>query len=151
MEAAETLSQSLWSLRDKLDQLVYTLNAQQLFLASGRVKFIEQAAMEVSRAAEAVGEMDSIVQQSARSLHAVVGAAPGSSLTELSNLCPEPWRGVLADHRLELARLRSDVEQMVRLNKEATRRVQGSGPSAYSARGEGVNLNANRPRLNTAG
>jgi hypothetical protein len=95
--------------------------------------------------------MDSVVRASAQQLAAEVGASMNAALSELSQLCPEPWRGVLAEHRLELARLRSDVEQMVRLNREATRRIQGTGPNAYSARGEAVSMTADRSRLDAAG
>jgi hypothetical protein len=151
METAEILSQRLWSLRERLEQLVYALNAQQLFLASNRIKFVEQSAVDVSQAAGAVGEMDSVVRQAAHQLAEEVGGTANASLQELSQLCPEPWRGVLAEHRLELARLRSDVEQMVKLNKEATKRVQGAGPNAYTSRGEAVTMTADRSRLNAAG
>jgi hypothetical protein len=150
--AAEALSHKLWNLRERLEHLVYALNAQQLFLASGRIQYIEHAANDVAKAAEAVGEMDAVVRSSAQQLADVVGGPQNAALSELSALCADPWRGVLAEHRLELARLRSDVEQMVRLNKEATRRVQGNGPSAYSSRGEGVDMGSSqRSRLNTAG
>lgn len=150
--AAEALSHKLWNLRERLEHLVYALNAQQLFLASGRIQYIEHAAHDVARAADAVGEMDEVVRSSAQQLAAAVGGASNAALSELAALCPEPWRGVLAEHRLELARLRADVEQMVRLNKEATRRVQGNGPAAYSSRGEGVDMGTSqRSRLNTSG
>ncbi len=150
--AAEALSTRLWNLRERLEHLVYALNAQQLFLASGRVQYIERAAQDVSRAAEAVGEMDEVVRTSAQQLADTVGATKDAPLSELAALCSDPWRGVLVEHRLELARLRADVEQMVKLNKEATRRVQNTGPAAYSSRGEGVTLSpATQSRLNAAG
>lgn len=151
MEAAETLSHHLWNLRERLELLVYSLNAQQLFLASGRVQFLERAAAEVSDAAELVAEMDAVVRQAAELLAGETNAPAGASLAELAQGCDDPWRTVLSEHRLELARLRSEVEQMVRLNKEVMRRATAGGPNAYSASGEGVSFKSSSSRLNTAG
>jgi hypothetical protein len=151
VEAAETLSHHLWNLRERLELLVYSLNAQQLFLASGRLQFIERAAADVAHTAELVAEMDSVVRASAELLGVDLGLAKTATLSELAQACADTWRTVLAEHRLELSRLRAEVEQMVRLNKEAMRRATAGGPGGYDASGAGVNFKSNKPRLNAAG
>jgi hypothetical protein len=136
MDASDKLSHHLWSLRQSMEDLIYALSAQQLFIVAGRVRMLERAANEVQRASDAVGELDPHVKAAAAALAESLGVAADAPLGRLAEASAEPWRTVLSEHRAELERLRNEVEALVKLNKEAAKRAEAATAEAIG-RAEG--------------
>jgi FtsZ-binding cell division protein ZapB len=123
MDAATELSHHLWSLRQLLERLIYRLDVQQLLLAASRTRFLPLAAAEVDEASAAIAALDEHIRKAASDLAESVDLPPTAVLAELAEHTEPHVRQLLLDHRSALQILQSEVEELVRSNKELARRV----------------------------
>lgn len=122
MEPAEDLSQQLWTMRELLEQMVYKLEMQGLLLAAGRTRWLPFLNTEIESLMEAVNAVDAARSQASTRLARRYGLRPDVSLSELLQYVEHPWGQLLAQHRLHLVSLQSEIEDVSNSNQELARR-----------------------------
>ncbi len=122
MDAAEDLSQQLWTMRELLEQMVYKLEMQGLLLASGRTRWLPFLNAEIESVMEAVNAVDAARSQASARLARQYGLASTVTMTELLTYVEHPWGQLLAQHRLHLLSLQSEIEDVSHANQELARR-----------------------------
>lgn len=122
MEPAEDLSQQLWTMRELLEQMVYKLEMQGLLLAAGRTRWLPFLNSEIESLMEAVNAVDAARSQASTRLARRYGLRPDVSLSELLQYVEHPWGQLLAQHRLHLVSLQSEIEDVSNSNQELARR-----------------------------
>jgi hypothetical protein len=122
VEPAEDLSHQLWTMRELLEQLVFKLEVQGLLLASGRARWIPYATAELEAIIDAIGEVEHARAQASARLARQLRQPQHANLSELVEHLEQPWAGLLAQHRLHLLSLQSEIEEISRTNQEVARR-----------------------------
>lgn len=122
MEPAEDLSHQLWTMRELLEQMVYKLEMQGLLLAAGRTRWLPFLNTEIESLMEAVNAVDAARSQASARLARRYGLRPDVSLSELLQYVEHPWGQLLAQHRLHLVSLQSEIEDVSNSNQELARR-----------------------------
>ncbi|TRW45615.1 flagellar protein FlgN [Georgenia yuyongxinii] len=112
------LSDVLWRERELLEQLLFKLEVEQLFLVTGRTKRLPLATREVEevldtiRAAELGRTVE--VDEAASTLDLPAGV----SLFDLAHAAPAPWDAILLDHRKHFIRLTSEINEIAQSNRD---------------------------------
>jgi hypothetical protein len=142
----------LWSERGLLEHLLFKLTTEQLVVASGSTRWLNQADDELQIAVAAMQDSEVIRAAEVDLLTRRVGAGPDTTLRELAETAPEPWGMLLADHRealralaLEIQTVAAENRRLLQAGADATRETLdrvGSLVSTYDAHGEAV---ATRP------
>ena len=122
VEPAEDLSQQLWTMRELLEQMVYKLEMQGLLLAAGRTRWMPTLNSEIETLMEAINAVDAARGQASSRLARKYGLPPTVSLTDLLQYVEHPWGQLLAQHRLQLRSLQSEIEDVSSANQELARR-----------------------------
>ncbi|QCX28573.1 flagellar protein FlgN [Nocardioides jishulii] len=153
----EKLSQILWRERELLETLLYKLEVEQLVMATGRTRWLLQAAKDVESVLETIRETELVRAVAADEAAEVLGLAPNPSLRALIDAADEPWTTILADHRDAFARITTDVTTMADANRELitagirsareTLLTMTEGTDGYSADGSAVVGLARKPLL----
>ncbi len=141
------VSDILWRERELLDVLLFKLEEEQLLLAAGRMRWLSRATREVELVLEQVRLTELTRAIEVDDAAAELGLAPNPSLTQLCEVAPEPWAGLLNSHReafliatreiLALAESnREIVTSSFAATREALERFGGGEPTeGYSATG----------------
>lgn len=116
----------LWSERETLELLLYTLTVERFVLSAGSARWLNRADADVRIAVERLRLSEIIRAAEVESLALSLGMASGTSLAELAAEVPEPWPVVLTDHRTALCALVVEVEAVAAEN----RRLLESGTDA---------------------
>lgn len=103
------VSTILWQERDLLEQLVFKLEEQQLLLAAGRTRWLARAADELDAVMEDLRHVELLRAIEVDDTAKALGIAAGPSLAALAAAAPEPWDGLLAQHRDALVLLADEV------------------------------------------
>jgi hypothetical protein len=103
------VSTILWQERDLLEQLVFKLEEQQLLLAAGRTRWLARAADELDAVMDDLRHVELLRAIEVDDTARVLGIAAGPSLAALAAAAPEPWDGLLAQHRDALVLLADEV------------------------------------------
>lgn len=149
-ERLSQLSQTLWRQRAQVELLLYRLEVQQMVLASGRSRWIDQSARDVEDAID-----DLRTEEILRAAH-VAAVAPSlgldgeATLSTLADAAGEPWAQILRDHQATFLSLIGAIEAVSRDNKELLARglrdtqdfvarvTEGPRLDGYSPRGDGT-------------
>lgn len=144
----EKLSHILWRERELLETLLYKLEVEQLVMATGRTRWLLQAAREVETVLETIRETEVLRAVAADEAAERIGLGPNPSLSALVEASDEPWRSILADHRDAFARITADVTALADTNRELitagirsareTLLAVTEGADGYSADGSAV-------------
>jgi|KBSSwiStaDraftv2_1062776.scaffolds.fasta_scaffold105558_3 hypothetical protein len=100
----------LWTERDALETLLYRLVQERLLLAAGETRWLYRADAEV---ADVVAMLQGAEVLRAAELDELIlewGLPYDTTLFQLTELAPSPWDQVLADHRLVLRALMTEVQ-----------------------------------------
>jgi hypothetical protein len=139
------LSTLLWRERQALEHLLFKLTVEQLVVNSGQSRWLDAANVEVEAAANQVRAIEVIRSAVADEVSAELGLALHSSLAELADAAPEPWKLMLGEHRTALIVMIGQVEQVCDNTRQllaATARsvrqtllALNKGADTYDARG----------------
>jgi hypothetical protein len=112
------VSTILWRERELLELLLFKLDEEQMVLASGRTRWLARATREVEMVLAEIRrtevERAAAVDASAASL----GLGPAPSLTQLADASPEPWAGLLREHRAAFLSLTAEISQLAEANRD---------------------------------
>ncbi|RZS91398.1 FlgN protein [Motilibacter rhizosphaerae] len=144
------VSSTLWRERELLELLLFKLEEEQLVLASGRSRWLARSTKEVEMVLEEVRKAELLRAVQVDAAAAELGLPSGPSLRELAEAAPEPWRGLLLEHRQAFLTATAGIQAMADMNRElltagfrATREALlgfGDGTETYTAAGAPVSV-----------
>ncbi|WP_341934305.1 flagellar protein FlgN [Microbacterium sp. LWO14-1.2] len=120
--AAHDLSMQLMRERDLLEVLLFKLDEQQMLLATGRNRWIQNAANEIDRVLAAMPTValsrDTLVVAVADEW----GVPEATTLRELIDAAPtDAWREVMSGHLEAMTSLAEEIAQMKKVNEQRLR------------------------------
>jgi hypothetical protein len=114
----EELSQVLWRERELLDTLLFKLEEEQMVLASGRTRWVVQAAREVESVLQTIRETEILRSTVVDRVAVDLGLEHNPSLRALARAVSEPWRGILLDHHEAFTTLTHEVTALAVENRD---------------------------------
>jgi hypothetical protein len=117
-ERLSQLSQTLWRQRARVEMLLYRLEVQQMVLASGRSRWIDQSARDVEDAIDDLRTEEILRAAHVAAVAPTLGVDPDSSLSTLADAAGDPWAQILRDHQATFLSLIGTIESVSRDNKE---------------------------------
>jgi hypothetical protein len=126
------VSNVLWRERQLLELLLFKLEEEQLVLAAGRARWLNQASQEVEIVLDEikVAEMARAIEVEA--LAAELGLAPNPSLRQLADGAPQVWRGILDAHRQAFLTSAHEILALAQVNREILARGQKTARDTLS-------------------
>jgi len=112
------VSAILWRERHLLELLLFKLDEEELVLAAGRTRWLPQATHEVEMVLEEIRqtELERAVEVSRMAVD--LGLPAGAGLRQLAESAPEPWQGMLTEHRQAFLALTDEITTLVQTNRE---------------------------------
>lgn len=152
----EKLSLILWRERELLELLAYKLEAEQLVLASGRTRWLAHSTREVEQVLETLRETEVLRAVAADEVAERFGLPAAPTLAQIAEIAPDPWRGILDDHRTAFLTATQEISELAESNRglitagyrsaRETLLALGSNADGYSPDGSAV-LDVPRQRL----
>lgn len=148
------LSALVWDLRQHLEVLVYRLEVQQLLLAASRTTHVARAIADVEETTEKIAKLEQALANSSAASARLHDIETPTTLEGLAEVCDREHGFSLQDHRTALVTLGSQVEELVRSNKDLARKVMQArevistlAPQADTYSATGAPAQATRPAL----
>lgn len=107
----DKLSQVLWREREMLEALAYRLEVERLVLASGRTRWLVNATRDIEDLLDDLRATEVLRAAAADEAAAALGLTPNPSLAALAEAAPDPWHGILRDHRDALVAIARDIAE----------------------------------------
>lgn len=107
----DRLSQVLWRERELLETLAYRLEVERLVLASGRTRWLVNATNDIEALLDDLRATEVLRAAAADEAAAALGLTPNPSLAALAEAAPDPWQGILRDHRDALVATARDIAE----------------------------------------
>ena len=126
------LSTILWRERQLLELLLFKLEEEQLLLASGRSRWLARAANEVETVLDEIKTAELARCLEVDGAASQLGLGTDASLGELIAAAPEPWAGILADHRDAFLTMTQEILAVAGSNRELLNRGQRAVRDALS-------------------
>jgi hypothetical protein len=118
MDAMERLSLVLWRERELLEQLHFKLEVEQLVLASGRTRWLANAARDIDTVLATIRETEVLRAVAADEAAASIGMSSNPSLAALAEAADEPWGQILAEHRQAFVAVTADIGALADSNRD---------------------------------
>jgi hypothetical protein len=112
------LSNLLWRERDMLELLLFKLEEEQLLLAAGKAQWIGRATHEVEVVLEAIGQAELLRAAEVDAVARELGLGRDTSLRELAERAPDPWNGILSEHREKFLEVTQAISALAEVNRE---------------------------------
>ncbi|TFD73981.1 flagellar protein FlgN [Cryobacterium fucosi] len=119
---ANELSALLWRERELLELLIFKLDEEQLLLANGKTRWLQQATREVEQVLGHVREAGLARSVEVSALAAEWGTAEDATLRELVAHAPVgPWTEIMASHFAALGELTIQIKELRDANEQLLR------------------------------
>lgn len=146
MSGMDRLSQILWRERELLEALAFRLEVERMVLASGRTRWLVHATREVESVLEDLRGTEVLRATAADEAAEELGLTPNPSLGALADAAPEPWAGILREHRdamiasaREIAETSEDAKGLItagyRSARETLLAIGGASSASYTPEG----------------
>jgi hypothetical protein len=112
------VSTILWRERELLELLLFKLEEEQLVLTTGRTRWLTRATKEVEVVLGEIKRTELARATEVDSAAAALGLGPNPSLNKLADACPEPWAGMLREHRKAFLTLTAEITELAALSRE---------------------------------
>ena len=112
------LVNTLWRQREALELLLFKLEEERLVLASGRQRWLGHATHEVELVLDQIRQTEVLRALESDDAAAVLGLPSNPSLAALAAAAPEPWRGMLREHRAALLLLTAEIGALSAAHRE---------------------------------
>lgn len=156
--ALSDVSNILWRERQLLELLLFKLEEEQLVLAAGRTRWLNQATREVEMVLDEIKRTELERSIAVDAVAGQLGLPPGPSLRRLAEVAPAPWNELLDQHRRAFLFATQEITALAQLNRELLTRGQratrealswldGTEPDIYSASGSAAISGRAAPRL----
>jgi hypothetical protein len=134
--ALSEVSNILWRERQLLELLLFKLEEEQLVLAAGRTRWLNQATREVEMVLEEIKRMELERSMAVDDVATELGLPPGTSLRKLAETAPAPWSGLLEQHRKAFLTATQEILALAQLNRDLLTRGQRATRDALSWLGD---------------
>src|SRR3954452_10372522 len=134
--ALSEVSNILWRERQLLELLLFKLEEEQLVLAAGRTRWLNQATREVEMVLVEIKRAELERSMAVDEVAAQLGLPAGASLRSLSEAAPAPWSGILDQHRRAFLGATQEVVALAQLNRDLLTRGQRATREALSWLGD---------------
>ncbi|HWJ11037.1 MAG TPA: flagellar protein FlgN [Nocardioides sp.] len=145
----DRLSQILWRERELLETLAYKLEVERMVLASGKTRWLVNVTREIEEVLEDLRGTEILRAAAADEAAERVGLTPNPSLGALADASPDPWAGILRDHRdamlalaREIAETSEDAKGLItagyRSARETLLAMSGTTTESYTPSGDAV-------------
>ena len=152
------VSNILWRERQLLELLLFKLEEEQLVLSAGRTRWLSHATREVEMVLEEIKRAELARSMEVDAAAAELGIEPGPSLRRLAEVAPDPWKGLLEQHRRAFLTATQEILALAQVNKDLLSRGQRATREAlawlgdndaevYSATGVATSSGPAGPRL----
>ena len=131
------VSAVLWRERHLLELLLFKLDEEQLVLAAGRTRWLARATREVEMVLEELRQTELERAVEVARVADDFGLPEGASLRQLADAAPEPWRGMLTEHREAFLTLTDEVSALTHTNRELLLRGQKAVHDVLATIGDG--------------
>ena len=131
------VSAILWRERHLLELLLFKLDEEQLVLAAGRNRWLARATREVEMVLEEIRQTELERALEVSRVAVDMGLPAGASLRQLAEASPEPWQGILTEHRAAFLSLTDEVTVLVQTNRELLNRGQRAVREVLASIGDG--------------
>lgn len=101
-----------------MELLLFKLQQEHLMLAAGQDRWLQHATAEVNLVMEQLHQVSGTRTAMASGLALSCGLDPDATLARLAAAAPLEWIAMLADQRLQLRELLTQIEQVGRINRE---------------------------------
>jgi hypothetical protein len=128
------LVNTLWRQRESLDLLLFKVEEEQLLLACGRGRWRCHATREVEFVLERIRQAEVLRAIQSDDVAAALGLPPNSSLAALAEAAPEPWRGMLSEHRTAFLLLATEIDALALGTATPPMRAQRADPGTRYTR-----------------
>ena len=108
--ALSELADVLWQERSLLHALLFKLEEQQLILQSDRSRWLAAADEELRTIARQLQEHEVLRAARAEEVIGLLGLRSEDTLRDIADAAPEPWPGLLFDHREALQALSLEID-----------------------------------------
>lgn len=112
------LVNTLWRQRESLELLLFKLEEEQLLLASGRGRWLGFATREVELVLDRIRQTEVLRAVHSDAVAGALGLPPNSSLAVLADAAPEPWSGMLREHRTAFLVVTAEINALAEANRE---------------------------------
>ena len=150
------VSTVLWRERELLELLLFKLDEEQLVLTSGRTRWLARATKEVEMVLAEIRRTELARATEVQSTATALGLGTELSLNQLADAAPEPWAGLLREHRAAFLALTAEISQVAEANRDLLSSGQravheallslGDDERTYTPAGHAV-ASTSRPRL----
>lgn len=138
------VSAILWRERHLLELLLFKLDEEQLVLAAGRTRWLPRATREVEMVLEEIRQTELERALEVSRVAVDLGLPAHASLRQLAESAPEPWQGILVEHRQAFLALTDEITGLVQTNRELLVRGQKAVREVLASIGDGkVEVGAN--------
>lgn len=134
--ALREVSSILWRERHLLELLLFKLEEEQLLLAAGRSRWLSHATREVEMVLDEIKQTELARSVEVSAAAAALGLGPDPSLRELAEAAPEPWAGLLEDHRTAFLGLTEEIESLATANRQLLTRGYHAAREVLASMGE---------------
>jgi hypothetical protein len=116
-EALSAVCNQLWQERETLERVLFKLIEQQLILEAGQTRWLAAANDEVEQVSRQLSGTEILRSVEVDSLADLMNLRAGATITELVENAPEPWSGMLAEHRDALRQLAYELDVAIQRNQ----------------------------------
>jgi hypothetical protein len=123
MKCYEELSRLLWRQRRLIETLLFKLEVERLLLATGKIRWLDAATVEVSTVLDHIRSED--LAREALPLATIrrrLRLGPDTTLSDIIAAAPEPWGEIYREHQTALLSHLSEVEAAAASNRELLQR-----------------------------
>jgi hypothetical protein len=119
----EELSRILWRQRRLIETLLFKLEVERLLLATGKIRWLDAATVEVSTVLDHIRNED-LAREAMPLAHIRkhLNLGPEATLSEIVTAAPEPWGEIFRDHQTALLSHLGEVETATASNRELLQR-----------------------------
>jgi hypothetical protein len=123
MKCYEDLSRLLWRQRRLIETLLFKLEVERLLLATGKIRWLDAATVEVSTILDHIRSED-LAREAMPMAHIrrELGLGPDATLSDVVESAPDPWGDIYRDHQTALLSYLSEVETAAASNRELLQR-----------------------------
>lgn len=115
--ALASVAATLWDERQRLEELLFALVAEQLIVAAGHTRWLAHADAQVRAAVAGIRDGEVARAMQVQTLVDALGIGPDSTLVDLAQASPEPWGEVFTEHRTALRGLMAEIDGAVAENR----------------------------------
>jgi hypothetical protein len=116
--ALSEVSTILWRERELLELLLFKLDEEQMVLTSGRTRWLARATREVEMVLAEIRRTEVERATEVDAAAEALGLGPAPSLNQLADASPEPWAGLLREHRAAFLALTAEISQLAEANRD---------------------------------